>query len=183
MEQKDHQEFLKFLKEAPAGTAGLITKASTVLNTSSSKLTRRIIESINAGTELDDWLSYMKEKVKMENEKQEKRRMIVYLSGPISNKMDTYQKYFYDVYTRLKRAGHSVISPHFLPPDLDRYQDYMNIAHECVKAAEGILLLNGWEDSKGSKMELKWAMDMGKKIYIESDRDSISQLLSVEELE
>lgn len=102
--------------------------------------------------------------------------MIIYLSGPISSCLDTYRETFGKAHRLLTDNGHTVISPHFLPLGLNKYQDYMNIAHECVKAAEVILLLPGWEDSKGAKTELKWAMDMEKNIVVSTDPKSLKKL-------
>lgn len=98
--------------------------------------------------------------------------MIIYLSGPISARLDTYQDHFQKVYDKLTAAGHAVISPHFLPIGLKKEQDYLNIAHENLKAAEAIYLLDGWHKSPGALTELKWAVDMKKQIFLESDKES-----------
>lgn len=103
--------------------------------------------------------------------------MIIYLSGPISSRLDTYKISFQKVYDILTGSGHKVISPHFLPKGLKAYQDYMNIAHECVKAADAIYLMKGWQDSPGAKKELRWAMDMDKKIYLQNDKEHYWELM------
>lgn len=107
--------------------------------------------------------------------------MIIYLSGPISSRLDTYKLHFQSVFTSLTDSGYVVISPHFLPLGLRCEQDYLNIAHECIKAAEAIYLLRGWQNSPGAKIELKWAMDMNKVIFLEHDADSDEYLFKSEE--
>lgn len=98
-------------------------------------------------------------------------RMIIYLSGPISDRLETYKEEFGAAYDNLKAYDHVIISPHFLPLGLNKHQDYMNIAHESLKAADAIYLLRGWQHSPGARVELKWAMDWDKWIYIQGDRE------------
>ena len=104
--------------------------------------------------------------------------MIIYLSGPISSRLNNYKTHFQSVYHALTAAGHSVISPHFLPLGLNSYQDYMNIAHPSLKASEAIYLLRGWQESEGSKAELKWAIDMGKIILLEDAKDGDTKVFN-----
>lgn len=109
--------------------------------------------------------------------------MIIYLSGPISDRLDTYKEHFQSVYDALTAAGHFVISPHFLPIGLKSHQDYMNIAHPSLKAADAIYLLIGWQHSPGARTELKWAMDWNKEIYIQNDNTYNWKLYANEEEE
>lgn len=109
--------------------------------------------------------------------------MIIYLSGPISARLDTYKEHFQIVYDELTSFGNKVISPHFLPNGLEKYQDYMNIAHECLKASHAIYLLQGWQDSEGAKTELRWAMDMKKKIIMERSNIYYRRMEKIQEIE
>lgn len=102
--------------------------------------------------------------------------MIIYLSGAISSRLDSYKQHFQKEYDRLTEMGHQVLSPHFLPIGLRSYDDYMNIAKEMIKAADAIYLLEGWEWSEGSQKELKWAMNWNMSILEEGKEFSESYL-------
>lgn len=89
--------------------------------------------------------------------------MIIYIAGPISNCLNTYQKAFYDAAQPLRDAGHSVLDPSMLPPGLTQ-GPYMQICLSMVAVADELVMLPGREQSEGSYIEFLFAKKSGKTI-------------------
>ena len=90
--------------------------------------------------------------------------MILYLSGRITSDPD-YKRKFDAAETRLKDEGHIVLNPAVLPKGLKLYANYMQIGYSMLLAADGIVMLPGWKWSRGARLELKWAIERGKKVF------------------
>ena len=92
-------------------------------------------------------------------------KMILYLSGPISSRMETYKADFDAAESYLSTwKGHTVLNPAVHPLGL-KYEDYILIDSQMVKAADGIVMLRGWRSSPGAKRELRMALKLGKKVF------------------
>lgn len=91
--------------------------------------------------------------------------MKIYIAGPITGIIDYKQK-FTDAEERVKEMGHIAINPALIPEGL-KY--YMDICKAMVDQADAIILLRGWEHSKGSVEEMEHARKTGKAIYKESE--------------
>lgn len=87
--------------------------------------------------------------------------MKIYIAGPITGIIDYKQK-FMAAEEKVKEMGHIAINPAYLPEGL---RDYMGICKAMIDQADAIILLDGWEDSKGSCEELTYAHDKGIKPY------------------
>ena len=90
--------------------------------------------------------------------------MILYISGPISSRMDTYKTEFDAAESYLQWKGHTVLNPANHPQGL-KYEDYILIDSDMIRAADGIVMLRGWRSSQGAKRELRMALKMGKKVF------------------
>lgn len=109
----------------------------------------------------------------------------VFISGPISSKLDTYQADFTAAAQLVERAGFIAINPATLPIGMDP-ADYMRITMAMLDSADMVLLLDGWTESDGAQLEAGYAdyikkpcMDMRNfqgKYLNEPDRKHISRV-------
>lgn len=97
----------------------------------------------------------------------------VYISGPITNRPD-YKRHFGAMKVKLLTHGYTVLNPAVLPAGLDDGQ-YMRIDLAMIDAADAVVLLPGWEMSKGSKIEADYAIYTRKPVYL-----SLEELLQAE---
>ena len=90
--------------------------------------------------------------------------MILYLSGPITADMEQYKTKFDAAESYLAWKGHTVLNPAVHPRGLT-YDDYMRINLAMLFAADGIVMLAGWKNSDGSKLELNYALTCKKRVF------------------
>lgn len=90
--------------------------------------------------------------------------MILYLSGPITADIEHYKTKFDAAESYLMWKGHTVLNPAVHPLGLD-YESYMDIDMAMIRAADGIVMLKDWKQSSGAKLELKYSMQIGIKVF------------------
>ena len=88
--------------------------------------------------------------------------MKVYIAGPITGHPD-YKKEFRKAEQLLKEQGALVMNPAILPEGFTDAQ-YMAIGREMLLACDTIVMLPGWENSKGANLEFHTALYHGKNI-------------------
>ena len=85
----------------------------------------------------------------------------VYISGPISSRLDTYKAEFNAAAELVERAGFIPLNPATLPLGLES-ADYMRITLAMLDSADTVLLLDGWTQSSGAQLEEGLADYIGK---------------------
>ena len=92
--------------------------------------------------------------------------MKIYIAGKITGDPD-YKVKFDDVEAVLVNKGHSVMNPARLGNYEEfSWDDYMEVASAMQKVCEATVLLPDWQDSKGARIELHTAEQLGHKIYL-----------------
>lgn len=89
-----------------------------------------------------------------------------YLSGPMSGYPDFNYEAFTLVSNVLRGCGLEIESPHENPWPADHesmeekelWEHMMKLCRTQMKRCHGIILLNGWPQSTGSRQELRWAI-------------------------
>lgn len=97
--------------------------------------------------------------------------MKIYISGPITGIDEAKCKAAFNVaVARLFLKGYEAVSPwhisQMLPPSFT-YEDYMEIDMVLLKKCDAILMLPGWENSKGATKELTYAKKNDMKVFFD----------------
>lgn len=97
---------------------------------------------------------------------------MIYISGPMSGLQENNYPAFESVYQKLKPF---CISPHNIHDGADNlsYEGYLarDVIALITKCNE-ILMLNGWENSRGAKLEFAIAKELNFKIHYQEKEDS-----------
>ena len=86
--------------------------------------------------------------------------MKIYIAGKITG--DTgYRAKFGRVEERLKKEGHIVLNPATAPEGL-RPVDYMRLCFAMMEAADVVLFMQDYQDSRGAMLEWAWCQYVEK---------------------
>lgn len=86
-----------------------------------------------------------------------------YLSGSVTNDPDFRDK-FARAEFQLKKYGFKVLNPVKHEKDGKEWSYYLKKDLRKLTKCQGIILLDGWENSRGARLELKVAQELGFKI-------------------
>ena len=101
--------------------------------------------------------------------------MKIYIAGPITG-VENYKEPFDKAESLLQEQGHTTMNPAILPPGFEHHE-YMKICFSMVDVCDGIVLLPGWERSKGAEMEYHRATEKKKIIgFHEPDANKVQWL-------
>lgn len=94
--------------------------------------------------------------------------MTIYISGPMTGIPDENRPAFNEVAQALRTAGHDVFNPaeNGLPATAT-WAQHMRADITALMDCDSILLLPGWQYSKGATLELVIALDLGMTVHHE----------------
>lgn len=98
--------------------------------------------------------------------------MKVYISGGITG-VENYLHHFLVAQERLEKIGVEVINPARIlleMPKSTSYEEYIRVCIELINQCDEILMLNGWENSRGAVFEKHYAEIMGKGVIYEMSK-------------
>jgi len=91
----------------------------------------------------------------------------LYISGPITGKPFGNRPAFDQAEQVLRRRGYEVCNPHALAhADTANWEQCMRLDVVHLLACDGILMLPGWERSRGARLELHIAAELGLQVYM-----------------
>ena len=85
---------------------------------------------------------------------------MLYLSGPITG-MPDYVTRFADAARQLQAAGYTVVNPVDLCEAGWDWDRCMTVDLDALRTCDGVAVLDGWEASRGSRIELGEAFQRG----------------------
>lgn len=88
--------------------------------------------------------------------------LLIYVSGPMTGYPEANYPAFHRAERSLIAAGHRVLNParHEVDPT-KTWQDYMRLALHDVAECTAVALLDGWEHSRGARLEVRVARGLG----------------------
>lgn len=96
--------------------------------------------------------------------------MKIYISGPISGRpLAQARADFARAAAAVKRRGHEAVNPcktqDILRPETTSWRHYMLVSLALLDACDAVLLLDGWQESKGARLEYETAIAQEKPIF------------------
>ena len=94
----------------------------------------------------------------------------IYLAGQISGNQN-YKIQFLDEELRLKRTYDNnvvVLNPTIFPYGLTQHE-YMQLCRPMLDIADCVLMLDGWENSAGAKVERDYALKCSKPVFYQGE--------------
>ena len=94
------------------------------------------------------------------------RNPFVFLSGAISSRLDTYRDAFNEVEEVLKDLGFTCYNPTIIPSDTE-WSVAMEQTLKVLQYVNCVFVLQGWEQSKGTKIEISKARTLNIPVIYE----------------
>jgi len=91
----------------------------------------------------------------------------IYISGPMTGHPELNFPAFHDAAAELRAAGCTVINPaeHDEAPDKE-WHEYLRKDIKLLMDCTHVVLLPGWENSKGARLEVHIALELGMTVSL-----------------
>ena len=95
---------------------------------------------------------------------------MMYISGQMTGIKDYNYPKFNSVAETLRSKGYDVMNPVELCSEITSglWTEYITLCLAGIERCKTIYLLKGWENSRGAKLELKKAIELGLEIWTEN---------------
>lgn len=93
----------------------------------------------------------------------------IYISGPISGLLNGNRPAFAAMAARLRADGHTVVNPHELFREVDQpltWEEYMRDDLAALLTCTHLVMLPGWEQSRGARLEKYVAEHLGMSVEV-----------------
>lgn len=88
--------------------------------------------------------------------------MKLYIAGPMSGLPEYNYPAFHEAARELRAAGYEVLNPaESNRPTSDPWHAFMRDAISMLIQCDGVALLDGWEDSRGARVEWNLGKNLG----------------------
>ena len=95
--------------------------------------------------------------------------MKIYIAGKITGEPN-YKETFKIAENDLLEAGHAVLNPSILPLGFE-HEEYIHICKAMIDVCNVVYMLKNWKESKGAKLEHKYAKEIGTRIAYEYEAE------------
>lgn len=94
-----------------------------------------------------------------------KQRDRVYISGPMTGYKDYNRPAFRAMASKLRAAGYETLNPADVLITEGTWSDYMRVDLQMLVVADLMVVLPGWHESRGARLEVTIAHQLGIPIY------------------
>lgn len=109
--------------------------------------------------------------------------MKIYISGPMTGIEDFNKKAFNYWANKISFRGHEAVNPATLPtPITPDWTEYMKQDIKALLDCDAVLCLPGWQFSRGAKIEINLAVELGLKVFEALDLQNNTVCLANKEL-
>lgn len=91
----------------------------------------------------------------------------IFISGPITGHEDTAKGRFDTAAREIRKTGHEPINPYYIGWTFEggTHTEYMSVCIPLLELADAILMLEGWEESRGARAEYHHARAYHMQVY------------------